>query len=146
MAHGARELAETYRGTVYPWECDMFGHLNVRHYVAKFDEGTWNLFAHLGMPPSYLRQARTGMAAVQQNIAYRRELLPGDIVHVRSGAIEIGERKLRLFHRMYHGESGEEAAYMEITGVHMDLSRRKAVPFPSGIRAHIQGLIEGAAA
>lgn len=145
MDAGARELAETYRGTVYPWECDMFGHLNVRHYVGKFDEGTWNLFAHLGMPPSYLREARTGMAAVQQNIAYRKELLPGDIVHVRSGVIDLGERKMRFFHRMYHGETSEEAAYMEITGVHMDLARRKAAPFPPEIRARIAGLLEAAA-
>ena len=28
----------TYRGAVYPYECDHMGHMNVSHYVRKFDE------------------------------------------------------------------------------------------------------------
>jgi acyl-CoA thioester hydrolase len=28
----------TYRGTVYPWQRDHIGHMNVMWYVGKFDE------------------------------------------------------------------------------------------------------------
>ena len=38
----------TYRGTVYPWQCDHVGHMNIMWYVGKFDEANWNLFARLG--------------------------------------------------------------------------------------------------
>ena len=31
----------TYRGTVYPWQCDHMGHMNVMWYVGKFDEASW---------------------------------------------------------------------------------------------------------
>ena len=31
----------TYRGVVYPWDCDHMGHMNVMRYVGKFDEATW---------------------------------------------------------------------------------------------------------
>ena len=72
----------TYRGTVYPWQCDHVGHMNIMWYVGKFDEANWNLFARLGLTPSYLRSSGRGMAAVQQNITYSRELLAGDIVQV----------------------------------------------------------------
>ena len=58
--------------------------MNIMWYVGKFDEANWNLFARLGLTPSYLREAGRGMAAVQQNITYKRELLAGDIVEVRS--------------------------------------------------------------
>ena len=78
------ETDATYRGTVYPWQCDHVGHMNIMWYVGKFDEANWNLFARLGLTPSYLRESGRGMAAVQQNIAYKRELLAGDIVEVRS--------------------------------------------------------------
>src|SRR6478672_10639308 len=67
----------TYRGTVYPWQCDHVGHMNIMWYVGKFDEANWNLFARLGLAPSYLRETGRGMAAVQQNISYKRELLAG---------------------------------------------------------------------
>ena len=63
----------TYRGTVYPWQCDHIGHMNVMWYVGKFDEATWHLFAQIGLTPSYLRESGRGMAAVQQNISYKRE-------------------------------------------------------------------------
>ena len=39
----------TYRGTVYPWQCDHMGHMNVMWYVGKFDEATWQFMASLGL-------------------------------------------------------------------------------------------------
>ena len=54
--------------------------MNIMWYVGKFDEANWNLFAGIGLTPSYLRRSGRGMAAVQQNISYKRELLAGDIV------------------------------------------------------------------
>jgi acyl-CoA thioester hydrolase len=61
----------TYVGTVYPWQCDHVGHMNVMWYVGKFDEATWIFFHHIGLTPTYLRQENRGMAAVQQTIHYR---------------------------------------------------------------------------
>jgi acyl-CoA thioesterase FadM len=86
------EMVETYRGTVYPWHCDHMDHMNVMWYVGKFDEGTWNFFSMLGVTPSYLRDNGRGMAAVDQRIAYRRELHAGDTVAVRTGTIEVKEK------------------------------------------------------
>lgn len=124
----------TYRGTVYPWQCDHVGHMNIMWYVGKFDEANWNLFARLGLTPSYLRSSGRGMAAVQQNIAYRRELLAGDIVEIRSHLLEIGDRSIRFRHDMTNAETGELAATCEITGVHMDRQLRKSAPFADAIR------------
>ena len=84
----------TYKGTVYPWQCDHIGHMNIMWYVSKFDEANWNFFATLGLTPRYLREQHRGMAAVQQNISYQRELLAGDIVEVRSRVLEVGEKSL----------------------------------------------------
>jgi acyl-CoA thioester hydrolase len=124
----------TYRGTVYPWQCDHVGHMNIMWYVGKFDEANWNLFARLGLTPSYLRESGRGMAAVQQNISYVRELLAGDIVEVRSRLLEIREKSIRFLHEMRNAETGEIAATCEITGVHMDRQARKSAPFAPAIR------------
>ncbi len=124
----------TYKGAVYPWHCDHVGHMNIMWYVGKFDEANWNLFARLGMTPAYLREQQRGMAAVQQNITYKRELLAGDIVEVRSRVLEIRERSMRFLHEMRNAATGELAASCEITGVHMDRRERKAVPFPEEVR------------
>ena len=97
----------TYRGTVYPWQCDHVGHMNIMWYVGKFDEANWNLFARLGLTPSYLRESGRGMAAVQQNVTYKRELLAGDIVEVSSRLLEIRDKSVRFLHEMRNAETGE---------------------------------------
>jgi len=124
----------TYRGVVYPWHCDQVGHMNIMWYVGKFDEANWNLFARIGLTPTYLRDQGRGMAAVQQNITYRRELVAGDIVEIRSALLEIGEKSIRFMHEMRNGETGELAASCEISGVHMDRQARKSVMFTDAVR------------
>jgi acyl-CoA thioester hydrolase len=125
----------TYRGTVYPWQCDHVGHMNIMWYVGKFDEANWNLFARLGLTPSYLRTSGRGMAAVQQIISYKRELLAGDIIEIRSVLLEVREKSIRFRHEMTNAETGEIAATCEITGVHMDRQARKSAAFEHAIRA-----------
>jgi acyl-CoA thioester hydrolase len=134
--------AATYRGTVYPWQCDHVGHMNIMWYVGKFDEANWNLFARIGLTPSYLRRSNRGMAAVQQNISYRRELLPGDIVEITSRLVELRDRSIRFVHEMRNAETGEVAAVCEITGVHMDRSARKAAAFEDEVRRVAEMLLE----
>ena len=124
----------TYRGTVYPWQCDHVGHMNIMWYVGKFDEANWNLIARIGLTPTYLRQSGCGMAALQQNISYKRELLAGDIVEITSRVLEVRDKTVRFLHEMRNAETGEIAATCEITGVHMDRQARKSAPFPEAIR------------
>ena len=81
-----------YRGTVYPWQCDHVGHMNIMWYVAKFGEANWNFLARLGLTPSYVRDSRCGLAAVQQNLSYKREMLAGDNVEIKSRLLEVRDK------------------------------------------------------
>jgi acyl-CoA thioester hydrolase len=134
----------TYRGAVYPWHCDQMGHMNVMWYVGKFDEATWNLFAAMGLTTAFLRESKRGMAAVQQNITYRRELLAGDTVTVHSAFLEIRDKVARFVHEMRHAESGELAALCMLTGVHIDAVARKSCAFPEDILARGRSLVRTA--
>jgi acyl-CoA thioester hydrolase len=135
------DLVETYRGAVYPWHCDHMGHMNVMWYVGKFDEATWNLFALLGVTTTFLKENRRGMAAVQQNITYKRELLAGETVIVRSAFLEVREKLARFVHEMRNGVTGEISAVCVLTGVHTDSQTRKSCPFPPEILERGRGLV-----
>jgi acyl-CoA thioester hydrolase len=135
----------TYRGAVYASHCDHIGHMNIASYGAKFDEATWVLFCELGLTPSYLRSPGFGMAAVQQTIAYRRELFAGDVVEVRSQVLEVTERRIRFRHEMRNIESGELSATSEINGVHLDKQAHKSCDFPPAVRAAAEAMMAGAA-
>src|SRR5882757_3671786 len=88
-------------------QCDHVGYMNIMWYVGKFDEANWNLFARIRVTPSYLRDSGRGMAAVQQTISYKRELLAGDVVEVRSRLLEIREKSILFAHEMRNTETGE---------------------------------------
>ena len=135
------EPMETYRGVVYPWHCDHMGHMNVMWYTGKFDEATWTFFSALGITPSYLRDRKRGMVAVEQKIAYQRELLAGDPVLVRSRLLEVRAKVIRFQHQMIKVETGELAATSELTGVHIDRSARRACALPAPVIARARRLL-----
>ncbi len=134
-------MIETYRGTVYPWHCDHMGHMNVMWYVGKFDEGTWNFFADLGLTPAWLRAEQRGMAALDQRIAYRRELHAGDTVLVRTATIEVREKTIRFVHEMLNSHTREVSAITLLTGVFLDTAARKSCPLPEAIRSRAEAAL-----
>ena len=134
-------MIETYRGAVYPWHCDHMGHMNVMWYVGKFDEATWNLFAQLGVTAAFLRDNARAMAAVQQNITYKHELLSGDVVAVRSGMLEIRNKVVKFVHEMRDAQTGEVSAVCVLTVVHMDGNARKSIAFPPNVAARAKALL-----
>ena len=50
----------TYKGAVYPWQCDHIGHMNVMWYAGKFDEANWNFLATLRLTPTYFAEQHRG--------------------------------------------------------------------------------------
>ena len=135
------ELISTYRGTVMPWHCDHMGHMNVMWYVGKFDEATWNLFSEMGVTAAFLRDNQRGMAAVQQNISYRRELYAGETVSVQSAFLEVREKVAKFVHEMRNAETGELSAICILTGVHIDARTRRSCPFPDEILTRARSLV-----
>jgi acyl-CoA thioester hydrolase len=131
----------TYRGSVYPSQCDQMGHLNVSFYVAKFDEATWQLLNAIRLTPSRLRAEKIGMAGVEQHIEYKRELYAGDVVSVTSRVLEIRDKSIRFEHQMKNDETGELAARMVIVAVHLDTATRRARAFPSDVRDRAAAMI-----
>ena len=134
-------LVETYRGAIYPWHCDHMGHMNVMWYVGKFDEATWNLFATMGVTAAFLKEHRRGMAAVQQNITYKRELYAGETVAIRSAFLEVREKAAKFVHEMRNAVTDELAAICVLTGVHIDAQTRKSCPFPDEIAQRGRSLV-----
>jgi acyl-CoA thioester hydrolase len=135
------EPVETYRGTVYPWHCDHMGHMNVMWYVGKFDEATWNLFAHIGLGARDLREQGAAMVAVDQHLQYKKELFAGDVLRIRSRVLEVGGKSIRFMHEMRHGLGGELCATSDLVGVYIDVQTRKSRPIPESIAARAKEML-----
>jgi acyl-CoA thioester hydrolase len=132
---------ETARGTVHAWQCDHMGHANLRAYGEFFEQALWHVFHRIGITPSVLRGETIRMAGVQQSINYRKELLPGDLVLVKSQLIEFRERSLKMRHEMQHVETGEVCATCELTAVCIDAKTRKPREFPPEISSKAKEIL-----
>lgn len=130
---GGRAVNVTYRGSVYPAQCDHMGHMNVQWYVAKFDEATWNFLASLGITSTYMREHDRGMAALEQHIKYMRELNAGDIITVRSQLTSLSGKIIKFRHEMFNGETGELASTTDQVACHLDTNLRKSIVFEDHI-------------
>ena len=115
--------------------------MNNMWYAGKFDEASWNLVLRMGFTPSYLREARRGLASVEQVTTFTRELLAGDVIEVHSEVVEVRDKVIRILHRMFKTETQELAASCAIIGVHMDLTARKSCDIPAAIRGLAEGYI-----
>lgn len=131
----------TYRGTVYPSQCDHMGHMNVMWYVGKFDEASWQLLSTLGLTPERFRREGVGVAAVEQHIEYKRELYAGDVVTIRSSVLDVKEKSIRVVHEMTNDGTGEIAAITILVGVHLDTTLRRACALPADVRERATRMI-----
>jgi len=134
------EFGITYRGTVFPWQCNHMGHMNVMWYKGKFDEASWQLLSSVGLTRSRFRKEGAGMAAVEQHIEYNRELHAGDIVTIRSAILEVRDKSIRLRHQMTNDETGDVAAITTIV-VHLDIGLRKARSLPSDVHTRAAAMM-----
>ena len=127
------EFDIAYQGMLYPMETDHMGHANVRYYSRAFNEATFFTFATAGVTPQFMRENGRGMAAITENILYKREILPGDLVQVRTCLIGFTEKTLQVWGGMIDRFKDEICAVNDQVCVHLDTVARKAVPWPEEI-------------
>lgn len=135
-------MIETYRGVVYPNQLDHMGHMNVQWYISKFDEGTWHFLSILGITSEYIRTTNKGMAALEQRIKYKAEVMVGDLLFIKTQPLEMTEKVIRFIHYMYNAETGQEVASNESIGVHFDRITRKSCPLPTNVKQQWIKLME----
>ena len=127
----------TYRGVVYPWQCDSMGHLTTRCYMGMFDDASLHFLYEVGFRTSSLTEAKIGWADVKHSIEYLKELRHGALIQIESQPVSISVRSIEYLHEMRHIEFGELHARMLAKTVQFDLSARKSVPILADVREAI---------
>lgn len=130
----------TFQGTVYPWQCDHMGHMNVQFYVSMFDQAGWNTFSQMGLTMKFFKESGRGMAAIEQNIKYKKELIPGQNVFIESAIEEMREKVVIINHAMFDTDQNV-AAECRLVGVHLDAVKRKSIAFPDQILKRVNELM-----
>lgn len=117
-----------YKGVVHPWLCDVMGHMNVRHYMAMFDDAGFQLLTEAtGWCLGAEQWKGKGWADVNHKIDYQGELHAGALVEIEGGVTEIGTSSFTAVYLMKNKLSGERAATLTAKVVLFDLEARRSI-------------------
>jgi len=132
---------ETFRSVVFPWQCDQFGHMNVRWYAHHFDDGAFHVWATSGI--TFKRMEELGVHTVVARTAteFVKELTAGELIVVKSAFASIGRTSVTYRQNMSDAETGTLHATQEAVEVFFDPESRTAVPIPEEIRKTVEGLL-----
>lgn len=132
---------EIWRGGVNTWDCDEMGHMNVRHYVVRAQEGLIGMAAELGLPHAFSPHANATLLVKEQHIRFLREAHAGAPLYMLGGVIEMSETEARILQLLIHPASGELAATFQTTVVHATPRDGQPFPWPKVARERAEALM-----
>jgi acyl-CoA thioester hydrolase len=117
---------------------DVNDHMNVASYLAAFDLAVVAFRERLGLTDDYIDSGRSTFA-VECHMTYQRELLRGDPYLITTQVLGYSRTGLHQFNRMYHAAELYVVSTAESMTLHVDLERRRVVPWPDEVLEALQG-------
>ena len=130
------------RITVPDTWADSNGHMNMRWYVALFDDAGDELHERCGLTPEFHRVHRSGTVDLEHHTHFLNEVMPGDSVAVYSRLVERSAKRLHYLMFLVNERKGKLAAIFECMNAFLDLEVRRTAPFPPEIAAKIDAWLE----
>ena len=81
------------------------------------------------------------MAAVDQHIAYLKELHAGDVITIRTTVLEVKEKSIRFVHEMSNDGSDQTVARTTLKAVYLDTEARKSCAFAEAIVSKARSMV-----
>ena len=133
---------DRHRARVRPEWIDGNGHMNVGYYVVAFDQASDTICEQLGVSWEYTRRELGMIFIAEAHVTYDRELLPDAPLRVTTQILGHDEKRLHIFHQMYHAEEGYLAATNELMILHVDFATRRVSPWPQETQARMSAMAE----
>ena len=138
-----KAMISCYKGMAQPWFCDVMGHMNIRHYMAMFDESSYQLlFEVFGWTGNPDNNGGQGWADVRHVIEYQAEVHAGDLLEIRGCIRKVGNKSIGIRYEMINSAKGEIAATLDCVCVLIDLTSRDAVPLSDEQRGQATVFLE----
>lgn len=112
---------------------DQNGHMNIRHYVALFDEAGFAFFESLGIDPSYFSERKLGIFDLEHHLSYLAECHMDDEVSVYGRLVARNAKRVHGVWFLVNDTREQLSCVFEFVSSHADLAARKTAPFPSDV-------------
>ena len=129
---------DLYRAIVMPAQCDIYGHMNVRHYAACFDDAGWHFPKMAGLSLEEIRARGLGTVVATLSIEFHHEIRAGQLVLIQGALMRVGTKSFSHEMRLYEADSMTHCATQKTVEVCFDTAARKGVALPQDIKAKLQ--------
>jgi acyl-CoA thioester hydrolase len=133
---------ELTRGIVMPAHCDVYGHMNVRHYAAFFDDAGWHMLGKIGVSLRDLQAQGLGSVVASLTIDFHHELKAGELTLVQGAFTRAGGKSFEYEMRLYAADTMTHCATQKTVEVCFDTSARRSAPLPDDVRIRIRQAAE----
>lgn len=127
--------------TVEPAWIDYNGHMNMAYYSVAFDRAVDHVYDGLGIGAAYTASGAGSCFTLEVHLTYLRELVLGDDLTITLQLLDHDAKRLHFFQHLYHAQEGYLAATSEQMAMHVDMTTRRAAPFPEDAVARIDALM-----
>jgi acyl-CoA thioester hydrolase len=131
---------DLYRAIVMPAQCDIYGHMNVRHYAACFDDAGWHFPRMAGFSLEEFRARGLGTVVAKLTIEFHHEIRAGQLILIRGALARVGTKSFAHEMRFYEADSMTHCATQSTVEVCFDTAARKGVPLPEDIRQKLAAI------
>jgi acyl-CoA thioester hydrolase len=119
---------------------DYNGHLNVAFYALVFDHALDAALDALDLGPAYRAATGGSVFVLETHTRFLREVLAGAELVVGSRLIAADQRRVVFHHRMGIADQPDPVATQDALGIHVDLTTRRARPWPAASLAQLTAL------
>jgi acyl-CoA thioester hydrolase len=128
------------RTIVLPAHCDSYGHMNVRHYAAFFDDAGWHMLGCAGISLAEVRRRGLGTVMASLTIEFHHEIAAGQLALIKGALMRVGTKSFGYELRLYEADSMTHCASEKAVEVCFDTAARKAVALPEDLRAKLAAI------
>jgi acyl-CoA thioesterase FadM len=121
---------------------DVNGHMNMRWYLAIFDDAGDALHERVGLTREYHRQHGTGTVDLEHHLNFLSEVNPGDSISVYMRFVARSAKRLHYLMFMVNETRNRLASIFECMNAFADLRTRKTAPFPPEIAKRIDEILD----
>jgi acyl-CoA thioester hydrolase len=129
------------RRTIPEAYLDLNHHMNMRWYVAIFDDAGDTLHDHLGLTREFRQAHGTGTMDLEHHTWFTNEVMVDSQICVYARMVARSAKMIHYLMFMVNESTGKVAAHFECVNALVDLQTRKTTPYPAAILARIDAML-----
>jgi acyl-CoA thioester hydrolase len=130
-----------YQTVARPEWNDRNDHVNIRHYIAIFDDAGDAFYLTAGLSDAEHRGRESGTMDLEHHVHFVREVRVRDRLSVYMRITGVSAKRFHYVMLLWNETTGQLASIFECVNSFVDLTRRKSAPWPEDVREALESIL-----